>query len=243
MGFFDSLRKNMPGGPKSVAQHLLKYYLSDVAKYPHLHQKDIFGKMLHDRYAVLKTMNESDINNIAAEVDTLIELTLRVIAHENPASMSAHYQEETLLDIFKYFQENAPLEFDKYVKKAQAAENVASSNDNRNIPPSRYDLESALATMVDTWPPDIFYERNPYAFIVMYNDYSFSYQVVREHEKFMNKERVSSYVNLKEIEPEFTLLSRVKKEGSSSGDPVSYMRVDKFATKAVELLLKGSIEL
>ena len=91
MGLLDRLRTNMPGGPKSIAQHLLKYYLSDVAKFPHSPAKAIFKKMLHDRYAIFKVMKESDIDRVVAQADTLVELTLLVIANEHKAAVSEHY--------------------------------------------------------------------------------------------------------------------------------------------------------
>jgi hypothetical protein len=101
----------------------LKYYLADITKFPLLNSKEIFKKMLQDRYAVIKKMNADDINKVVSKTDTLVELTLAVIVHENPAAMSSHYQKETFDDIFSFFKENAPGEFEKFNNKANAAEN------------------------------------------------------------------------------------------------------------------------
>jgi len=113
----------MPGNPRNIAKHLLKYYLADTTKFPDLTAKEIFRKILQGRYTVIKTMNADDINKVISRTDTLVELTLAVIAYENPAAMSSHYHKETCDDIFNFFKENAPREFEKFVNKANGSEN------------------------------------------------------------------------------------------------------------------------
>ena len=143
--------------------------------------------------------------------------------------------DETVADVTKFFQGNH-LEFDKFVKKVEAQNR---RNRDENIPmPSRYDLESELATLIDTWPLEVFTDPSPHAYVVMYNDYTFSYQVVREHGRILYQEKVLSKVLLKDLEPELTFLARSKKENQSSDDPLGHMTVDMFAKRGVNMLLK-----
>jgi hypothetical protein len=137
MGPFDNIRRKIPGSPRNIAKHLLKYYLADTTKFPDLTTKEIFRKMLQDRYAVFKTMNTDDINRVVSGTDTLVELTLAVIAYENPAAMSSHYQKETSDDIFNFFKENAPREFEKFVNKANSAEKKESTGKETKLMMSR----------------------------------------------------------------------------------------------------------
>lgn len=123
MGLLDNLRRNMPGGPRNIAKHLLKYYLADITRFPYLNSKEIFKKMLQDRYAVIKKMSADDIMKIVSKTDTLVELTLEVIAYEHPAAMNSHYQKETCDDIFDFFKENVPQEFERFINKVNATEN------------------------------------------------------------------------------------------------------------------------
>ncbi len=105
----------MPGSPKSVASNLLKYYLLYVAKFPNLHDKEIFRIILDERYSVL--IDGNDIERIVAKADTLVELTLGVLSVAHRASVSGQFMEETTSDIFNFFLENAPLEFEKFKNK------------------------------------------------------------------------------------------------------------------------------
>jgi len=238
MGFFYNLRKNMPGSPKSVAQHLLKYYLSDVTKYPHLKPKDLFKKILQDRYTVFKTMSADDINKVVAQSETLLELTLAVIAFENPAAMSSHFQRETFQDIFNFFQKNAPLEFEKFARKAQTAEhkeNIEVNHETKGMP-DHYTLESRIAALIDACTPEMF--NAPHACIVMYKDYRFAYANVQEKQEIPLKKEALAKVYLKEVEAEFKVLSITKKQGLNPKDPEVYMMTDMFAIKCLKILLK-----
>ncbi len=124
MGFLDSVRRNMPGSPRNVAKHLLRYYLADTTKYPGATEKQVFMKMLKDRYVTVRTMTDADIEYVVSKTDTSVELTMAVIARENPAAMSDIYRDETVQDIFKFFIENAPMEFEKFRQKAEGDYNV-----------------------------------------------------------------------------------------------------------------------
>jgi len=114
-GFFNKLARNMPGSPKSVASNLLKYYLLYTAKFPYLHEKEIFRKILNERYSVL--IDGNDIERIVAKADTLVEITLGVLSIAHRASVSGQFMEETASDIFNFFLENAPIEFEKFKNK------------------------------------------------------------------------------------------------------------------------------
>jgi hypothetical protein len=105
----------MPGSPKSVASNLLKYYLSYTAKFPYLHEKEIFRKILDEKYSLV--IDGNDIDRIVSKADTLVELTIGVLSIAHRASVSDQFSEETLGDIFNFFLENAPLEFEKFKKK------------------------------------------------------------------------------------------------------------------------------
>lgn len=117
MGFFNKLVRNMPGSPKSVASNLLNYYLLCVAKHPDLPNKEIYRIILNERYSVL--IDGNDIERIVAKADTLVELTLGVLPIAHRASVSDQFMEETTSDIFNFFSENAPLEFEKFKNKVR----------------------------------------------------------------------------------------------------------------------------
>jgi hypothetical protein len=115
MGFFNKLLRNMPGCPKSIANNLLKYYLSYTAKFPDLNEKEIFRKILNEKYSFL--FDSNDIDRIIAKADTLVELTIGVLSIAHRPSVSGQFSEETAGDIFNFFLENAPLEFEKFKNK------------------------------------------------------------------------------------------------------------------------------
>lgn len=242
MGFLDHLRRNIPGSPKNIAQHLLKYYLSDVTKYPNFNPKQIFKKMLQDRYKVFKPMSADDINKVVANTDTLVELTLSVIAYENPAAMSSHYQKETLNDIFKFFEENAPLEFKKFAMKAKITENEKNIKENYKAGkmPERYDLESKIATLIDNCTSEMF--NDPNACIVMYKNYEFAWARVQENKPIPFQEDILAKVYLKEVEPFFNMLSDSKKRGLNQKDPEVYVLADMFAIACLNILLPKNVE-
>ena len=92
MGFSDPIRGNMPGAPSSIANQMLKQYLEVKAKYPHYSEEQIFSKMLTDRYAVHKGMSVDEMDRVLSQADTLFELTMAVVEHENPIAMSETYR-------------------------------------------------------------------------------------------------------------------------------------------------------
>ena len=92
MGFSDSIRQNMPGAPSSIAKHMLKHYFEAKTRYPHFSEEQIFSKILTHRYAVNKGMSVDDIERVLSQTDTLVELTMAVVEHENPIAMSETYR-------------------------------------------------------------------------------------------------------------------------------------------------------
>ena len=115
MGFFNKLVRNMPGSPKSVASNLLKYYLLYTTKCRYLHEKETFRKILNERYSDL--IDGNDIERIVGKADTLVELTLGILSIAHRVSVSGQFMDETASDIFNFFLENAPLEFEKFKNK------------------------------------------------------------------------------------------------------------------------------
>jgi len=113
MVFTDSIRRNMPGAPSSIAKHMLKHYLEAKTKYPHFSEEQIFSKMLTDRYAAIKGMSVNDMERVLSQTDSLVELTMAVVEHENPIAMTETYREETVRVIFSFFVENETVEFEK----------------------------------------------------------------------------------------------------------------------------------
>jgi len=116
MGFFKNLMRSMPGGPRSVAKLLLNDYqmISDSSN--HLSEKEKYKLILQKRYSVIKKFSEFEIDLMVDKSNTLVELVISVMAHENPASLEPMFREETMSDIFSFFEESSPGELDKFRK-------------------------------------------------------------------------------------------------------------------------------
>jgi tetratricopeptide (TPR) repeat protein len=152
--------------------------------------------------------------------------------------MSSHYQRETFQDIFNFFQENAPLEFEKFARKVQTAElkeNIEANYETKDMP-DHYTLESRIAGLIDACTPEMF--NAPHACIVMYKDYRFAYANVQDKQEIPFGKDALAKVYLKEAEPEFTVSSINKNQERNPKDPEVYMMTDMFATKCLKILLK-----
>ena len=143
MGFSDSIRRNMPGASASIAKHMLKHYFEAKARYPHFSEEQIFSKILTDRYAVIKGMSVDGIERVLSQTDTLVELTMAVVEHENPIAMSETCRGETVRDIFSFFVENETVEFEKFRQRVEA------ENAEENNPADTYLIESQIASLID----------------------------------------------------------------------------------------------
>ena len=139
MGFSDSIRQNMPGAPSSIAKHMLKNYFEAKTRYPHFSEEQIFSKILTHRYAVNKGMSVDDIERVLSQTDTLVELTMALVEHENPIAMSETYREETARDIITFFVENETVEFEKFRQR------VESGNAEENNQADAYLIDDSLA--------------------------------------------------------------------------------------------------
>lgn len=243
MGLFSKILRDMPGGPKSVAKNLLKYYLLNTARYPHLDPKEIYRKMLQDRNVISKMMNANEIEKIVAKADNLLELTLGVIAHENPAAVSPQFEKETIDGVFGFFKENAPGEFTKFINKVESLESKVSQSEakvgrnamNEKEILNRYELESQIATLIDDCTHEMF--NAPHSSIVMNKDCHFAWTAFPE-EKLANRTDIIARVYLKEVEPWFQGLRISKEAGENSRDPAVHMITDRFAKTLLDLLLK-----
>lgn len=200
--------------------------------------------MLKDRYAIVRTMKANDIERVLSTADTIVELTLAVLAYENPAAMSPRYQKETCDDIFNFFREHAPLEFQKFADKVQSYENQQDSGDtatnklsglrNRSMP-DRYEMESKIATLIDDCTPEML--NDPYASIVMDKNYELAWTAISKDFESKIGEGAPARVYLKEVNS-FSLLKMCKEQGMSSRDPAAYMLTDMYAKAVLDLLLK-----
>jgi len=219
MGISDSIRRNMPGAPSSIAKHMLKHYLEAKAKYPHFAEEQIFSKMLTDRYAVIKGMSVDDMERIVSQTDTLVELTMAVVEHENPIAMSETYREETLRDIFSFFVENEAMEFEKFRQRVDAG-----NAENNQV--DTYRIESQIASLIYALELSDF--ENLEAFIVLNKDYTVAYRVA----PIISDETIAK-VRLQEVS-EYPLIQLAKKEGAIGAAFV----IDMFAKNALAILLK-----
>lgn len=158
MGLSDMLRRNWPGNPRSVAKSLLKYYLIETSKFPNKNKKEIYSRVLKQRYSIIALMDEEEINKIANRSDSLMELALLTIEHENPAALNDLYLNETIEYVAEYFESNAPKEYQEFARKAAAMndrnlkDNDSGGKVNLSQIPSRYELESQLASLIDGVP-------------------------------------------------------------------------------------------
>jgi hypothetical protein len=242
MGLFDMLRKGVPGGPRSIAKHLLKYYLTETSKFPYQNKKEIYLQMLEERYSIYKLCSNEEMNTIVDKADSLMELALLVIGHENPVAMSDAYIDGTIKDIAEFYRDNAPKEYDDFVNKATKV-NAGNQQDinsggeaNHNNIPSRYTLESRLASLVDSCSLEELKESN--ACIAMGKDFSFSYVV--DLKIFENQFRYDlAKVYLREV-PNFEMLIMCREEYQNQRYPGTYFTTDMFAKEAIEILLERS---
>lgn len=148
MDFSDSISQNMPESPSSIAKYMLKHYLEAKAKYPHFSEEQIFSKMLTDRYVVIKEMSVDDMERVLSQTDTLVELTMAVVEHENPIAMSETYREETVRDIFSFFVENETVEFENFRQLVEA------EHTEENNPADTYRIESQIASQPEAVIPE-----------------------------------------------------------------------------------------
>ncbi|MBN1365556.1 MAG: hypothetical protein JW976_12170 [Syntrophaceae bacterium] len=110
MGFFDKLRKSMPGNPTSVAKTMLKIYTSYLAVNRDVSKADALRYCIESRYQMIKKMNQGEIEACLAKSDTLGDLVFLCIAKESPLRVKHPYIKKTVEDLYTFFKEYAPEE-------------------------------------------------------------------------------------------------------------------------------------
>lgn len=109
MGLFEKLRRNVPGGPTSIAKTMLNAYRSYFARNPG-EKSDALRYCIESRYLTLKIMNQEEIEACLAEAQTLSDLVFGCVAKENAAAVEPSYLKNTVEDLYVFFKENAPEE-------------------------------------------------------------------------------------------------------------------------------------
>ncbi len=227
-------RKNLET-PTRIAQHLLENYLNTLNNYPGLKPKYIFKKILQDRNDIFKKMSADGIEKLIRQNDTLVELTLAVIENENKAAMGPRYFKETIRDVLKYLQENAPLEIKKLEKKVQGKEKPEISSEKEAMPDHRT-LEKRIESLIASLTSEMF--NDPNACIVMYKDYDFACLIIQEKDKVLFGEDVLAKMNLREVEPQFKILSISKTRGDNLKSLKDLIMSEMYAVKCLNMLLK-----
>jgi hypothetical protein len=227
-------RKNLET-PTSIAQHLLENYLNALNNYPGLKPKDIFKKMLQDRSDISKKRSADEIEKLINQNDTLVELTLAVIENENKAAMGPGYFKETIRDVLKFFRQNAPLEIEKFEKKAREKEKPKGRSDKGAMPDHRT-LEKRIESLIGGLSSEMF--NDPNACIVIYKDYNFACLIIQEKDKVLFGEDVWAKMNLREVEPQFENLSIAKTKGDNLKSLKDLIILEMYAGKCLDMLLE-----
>ena len=107
MGFFDKIRRNVPGGPTSIAKTMLNAYKSYLARNPG-EKSDALRYCIESRYLTLKIMNQEEIETCLAEAHTFSDLVFACVAKENPAAVEPSFLKNTVEDLYFFFKENTP---------------------------------------------------------------------------------------------------------------------------------------
>ena len=109
MGLFEKLRRNVPGGPTSIAKTMLNVYRSYLAR-DQGEKSDALRYCIESRYLTLKIMNQEEIETCLAEAHTFSDLVFACVAKENPAAVETAFLKNTVEDLYMFFKENAPEE-------------------------------------------------------------------------------------------------------------------------------------
>lgn len=121
MGLFDSIKRNMPGSPVSVAKTMLKIYRSYRRNNPHCSDHDAYRYTIETRYVALKPVSQDTVELILEKTDCLETLVFLTFCAENDllnlliTSSNMHPSLEQLFekisnDLMVFFEKNAPNE-------------------------------------------------------------------------------------------------------------------------------------
>jgi hypothetical protein len=221
--------------PTLIAQHLLESYLNTSNSFPGLKPNYIFKIMLQERNDISKLMSADHIEELIRQNENLVELALAVIGDENQAAMGPRYIKETIRDVLGYFRENAPLELEKLEKKFQGKEKPDGSPEKAGMPDHRT-LEKRIASLIAGLTSEMF--NNPNACIVMYKDYDFACFIIQEKDKVLFEENVLAKMNLREVEPQFEILSLSKTRGDTPKSLTVRIFSETYAGQCLNMLLK-----
>ena len=80
-------------------------------------------------------MSVDDMERVLLQTDTLVEMTMAVVEHENPIAMSETYREKTVRDIFSFLVENETVELRETSQPVNNQEynNFSCPNCNRSL--------------------------------------------------------------------------------------------------------------
>ncbi|MHC4074841.1 MAG: hypothetical protein ACYSRZ_00270 [Planctomycetota bacterium] len=112
MDFFDELLRKTPGDPISVAETLLRAYKKYQAENPQGSKKDALRYVLETHYRMIKSMSSEKMESILEEANALGHLTFLVVTHDYSVAAKPMFMKQTVLDLYKFFQVNAPEELE-----------------------------------------------------------------------------------------------------------------------------------
>lgn len=110
MGFLDKIIRNMPGGPRSIAKSMLTAYNLYLKTNPNGRKEDARRYCIETRYKVIKILKQDEIEKYLAEAPDLGSLVYMCLRRENPQAFEYPFATNTLKDLYRYFNENAPEE-------------------------------------------------------------------------------------------------------------------------------------
>jgi len=119
VGFFDKIKKSMPGSPVSVAKAMLKIYRSYKERNPYSSQEEAYRYTVETRYTILKTVSQDRIEWILERTNCLSTLVFLTFLEENNLTNLIDPDDSGRLpplieqigdDIEEYFERYAPEE-------------------------------------------------------------------------------------------------------------------------------------
>jgi len=104
----NKLLRKMPGSPVSVAETILRAYTTYKSDHPDSSKADSLRYTLESRYQIIEAMKSDKRESILSEAKSLGHLVFLVVAHENPAATHPALMKQTVLDLYTFFEINAP---------------------------------------------------------------------------------------------------------------------------------------
>jgi hypothetical protein len=121
MGLFEKLLgKFSTKTALGTADIVLRSYNTYKQQYPSMSRSDLFKLVLNNRYSVIKTMNDVHIDAMARNVTNVVDLTLSILAYENPIAI--RNDDGSIWDaISAFFSNNAPDELTTFENNSDMA--------------------------------------------------------------------------------------------------------------------------